>query len=293
MQTDKVIAVDCGGTNLRVAVMDANLKIIAVRRTPTVVNDPLRLYTTIKGLIDQVAKEANIPVIAIGMSICGTVTHNAVGRCGNLGIEDGYDFESLFRNDYPNARLKIANDANCSALVESMYGATVGLTDSAFVTLSSGIGFGLVHNGEMIDLPMEGGRLITSYKGKYYELEYLLSGNGIVHLCALNGVEIPSSQEFFNGIRAKNAKFLPIYEQWIQMLGIWFANLQLLFNCEGYAVSGGVMKSKDVFLDDLQEVANEAIACWHLHPIVLKDAAFRQDVGIVAAGSLALHELSK
>jgi predicted NBD/HSP70 family sugar kinase len=289
----KVIAIDCGGTNLRVAVIDEKFNILAVRRVQTVANDPVMLYAAMKSLIDQVSQEAKVPVISIGVSICGIVVHNNVGRCGNLGIDHGFDFASLFKRDYPDARLKIANDANCSALVEALYGANKGLADSAFVTISSGIGLGVVHNGEMIDLPLEGGRLMTEYNSKLYEVEYLLSGNGIVHLCALKGISITSAADFFKGVREGDTKFVDIYNIWVRRLGIWFGNLQLLFDCEQYAVSGGVMKSRDVFLDDLTRIANASVACWNLHPIVLKDAQFKQDVGIAAAGCLALHELDK
>lgn len=288
-----VMSIDCGGTNLRVAAVDEDLRILNVRRGPTIRNDPERLYSTMRTLLLEVSKEANIEITSIGMSICGIVVNNKVGKCGNLGIDDGFDFESLFIRDFPNAKLRFANDANCSALVESEYGATKGVRDSAFVTISSGIGLGVVHQNEMIDLPLEAGREMINYKGKYYEAEYLLSGNGIVRLCSMNGIEIPAAKDFFDGVRLKDPKFIHVYNEWIGMLGIWFGNLQLMFDCEAYAVSGGVMKSQEFFLDDLEKIANASIAGWNLNPIILKNATFRQDVGIAAGACLALHELKK
>lgn len=287
----KVIAIDCGGTNLRVAAVDENLNILAVKRVPTVHDDPAKLYLTMKKLIDDVAVEAMIDVVSIGLSMCGIVVHNHVGKVGNLGILNGFDFVTLFAHDYPNALLKIANDGNCSAFVEAKYGANKGLLDSAFITISTGIGLGIVHNGEMIDTPLEAGRLMTEYNGKLYETEALLSGNGLVTLCALNGIEIHSAKDFFDGVKAKDPKFIKVYNIWVGKLGVWLGNLQLLFDCQSYALSGGVMKSSDVFLEDLQRIANASIASWHLNPIILRDAKYRQDVGIAAAASLALHEL--
>ena len=41
-----VIAIDCGGTNLRVAAVDEKMNIIAVRRIPTIANDPMKLFST-------------------------------------------------------------------------------------------------------------------------------------------------------------------------------------------------------------------------------------------------------
>lgn len=293
MSIEKVIAIDCGGTNLRVAVVDKELNVLAVRRQPTLANNPLKLYEIMKELIGEVCKEAHCKVEAIGMSMCGVVVHNKVGRVGNLGIEGGFDFEELFLRDFPNVKIKIANDGNCSALVEAQYGVNKGLADSAFVTISTGIGLGVVHNGELIDLPLEAGRTMQEYNGTMYESEFLLSGNGIVHLASLNGVRIVDGKEFFDGVRSRNPEILRVYDIWIKMLGLFFGNLQLLFDCEQYALSGGVMKSSDVFLKDLERIANASVATWRLRPIVLREAAFKQDVGIAAAGALAWYALKK
>ena len=291
--TDKIISIDCGGTNLRVAAMDKELNILAVRIVPSIKDDPMALYNKMKELIDIVKEEAHMDYVeSIGMSMCGVVMNNQVGRVGNLGI-DSFDFVSLFNRDFPTAKLYFANDANCSALVEAEYGANKGFLNSAFVTISTGIGLGVVHNGEMIDLPLEGGRMFVNYKGKDYEAEYLLSGNGTVHLAALNDIEITSAYEFFQGVRAKDEKMIALYHIWIDMLATWFSNLQLLFNVDSYAVSGGVMKSKDIFFEDLERLANEKIATWNFKPIVLKYASFTQDVGLAGGGALAWHALKK
>lgn len=291
---DKVIAIDCGGTNLRVAVVDKDLKVLSVRRVPSLANNPHKLYETMVLLMKETMRETKMETVpAIGVSMCGLVVHNQVGRVGNLGIEGGYDFESLFKQDFPSSKLLIANDGNCSALVEAEYGVNKGLRDSAFVTISTGIGLGVIHNGEMIDLPLEGGRLMTEYKGTIYETEFLLSGNGIVHLCAMNDVKVSSAAEFFAGVRDRNPDMMRVYDIWSRKLGLWFGNMQLLFDCQQYALSGGVMKSGDLWITDVERIANASIATWGLNKVVLKSAAFGQDVGIAAAGALAWHALKK
>ncbi len=291
--TDRIISIDCGGTNLRVAVMDRELNILAVRIVPSIKNDPKKLYDTMKALIHEVMEENGLEKAeSIGMSMCGVVENNKVGRVGNLGI-DFFDFESLFQRDFPGAKLYFANDANCSALVEAEYGANKGARNSVFVTISTGIGIGVIHNGEMIDLPLEGGRLLTEYQGTKYETEYLLSGNGIVHLAELNNIHVDSAYDFFTRLRTGEEAMKKLYEIWIDKLALWFANLQLLFNAESYAVSGGVMKSKDLFFEDLAKRANAYIANWNFKPIVLNYAAFTQDVGLAGGAALAWHALKK
>lgn len=290
----KVVAIDCGGTNLRVAVVDKDLNVLSVRRVPSISGNPNALYAKMKELIEIVTKEADLKKIpSIGMSMCGLVVHNQVGRVGNLGIEYGFDFESLFKKDFPETKLLFANDGNCSALVEAQYGVNKWLKDSAFVTISTGIGLGIIHNSDMIDLPLEAGRIMQEYQGKIYEAEYLLSGNGIVNLARLNNLDIPSAAEFFKGVKEKNEQCLKLYDIWSKMLGLWFGNLQLMFDCEQYAISGGVAKSKDIWMKDVERIANASIAPWKLKKIVFKEAKYGQDVGIAAAGALGWHVLSK
>lgn len=288
-----VISIDCGGTNLRVGALDEKLNIVAVRRVPSIHDNPQALYEAMHSLVLEVSKEAGMDEIkAIGMSVCGLVESNHVGRCGNLGF-DSFDFLSLFERDFPGTKLFFANDGNCSALVEAEYGANKGCVNSAFVTISTGIGLGIVHKGELVDLPLEGGRLKVEYQGNFYETEYLLSGNGIVNLARLNGVTITSGKEFFDGIRKKDPKMLEVYNVWIRLLSVWFANLHLMFNPEQYAVSGGVMKSADVFMDDLQRETSKLVEGWGLNPVRLSSAKFSQDVGLAAGGALAWHVLKK
>lgn len=293
-KTEKVVAIDCGGTNLRVAVVDKDLNVLAVRRVASIANAPDALYMTMRDLITQVTREADVREIpSIGMSMCGVVVHNKVGRVGNLGIETGYDFEALFNRDYPDAKVLIANDANCSALVEAEYGVNRGYPDSCFVTISTGIGIGVIHNGEMIDLPLEAGRMMVEYHDKIYEAEGLLSGNGLVRLAALNGLMVKDGAEFFAGVKARKPEFMDVYNIWIKRLGIWFGNMQLFFDVPQYALSGGVMKSKEIWVEDVERIANASIAPWKLNKIVFKEAKYGQDVGIAAAGCLAWHVLKK
>ena len=134
---------------------------------------------------------------------------------------------------------------------------------------------------------------MIEYQGQIHEAESLLSGNGIVKLAHLNGLEIKDAAEFFSNVKEKKEDYLKIYDIWSKMLGLWFSDIQLMFDAEQYAVSGGVMKSKDIWLKDVERIANAGIAPWKLRKIVLKEAKYGQDVGIAAAGALAWHVLSK
>lgn len=282
-----IFAIDCGGTNLRVALLDNDLNIIDVKKIPTVLNDAEKLKDTIISLIEEICYEKKVKSVdSIGMSYCGIVENDMLGSAKNLGIES-YDLKSRLQEKFKKAKIKIANDANCAALAESLYGLGKGKETTVFVTISTGIGMGVSYQGKMIDLPFETGRNIIEYKGKLYESENLLSGKGILQLCVLNNLNVKSAEQFFIQVKEKDTQTLLVYDEWLKLMAMWFANVQLAFNSDIFSLSGGVMQSSDVFLEDLQQVANAYIAMWHFKPIVLKYAKFGQDVGIIGAGALA------
>lgn len=285
---DKVIALDLGGTNIRVAIVDEKLNVLKQIKDKTISDNPSKLMDKVITMTKDCSKEYIDDVKAIGVSICGVVKNNVIGKCGNLSIEGNFPLYETLKKEFKINDIVIANDANCSALVEARFGANKNVDDSIFVTISSGIGTGLVLNKKIVDIAFEGGRQITEYKGEFYETEYLLSGNGIVRLAKMNSLYIESGKEFFDLLKKEDTLAKRVYEIWIRRLALFFSNLQLLFNVEQYALSGGVMLSKDFFLNDLEKISNASISSWKLRPIKLVSAKFGQDVGIMGASSLVL-----
>lgn len=286
-----LIAIDCGGTNLRVALVDESMNILSVRREPTILNNAEELSNRMIALIKDIANEKQLKKIdSIGISYCGLVIDNKMGNAKNLGVSS-YDIESKMLKAFPKTKFLICNDANCAALAEARYGAGKEVKDFAFVTISTGIGIGVVHNHKMLDMSLENGRSVMEYKGKFYESENLLSGKGIPNLAALNDLQVENAESFFNLVKEKDTKALFVYNEWLKLLGMWFANLQLAFNTDVFLLSGGVLKNGEVFLEDLERVANAYVTMWQFKPIVLKNAKFLQDVGIIGAGALAVDAL--
>ena len=288
MRDKYIFAIDCGGTNLRVAALDRDLNIIAFKKTDSIKNNPSLLYNKIKELLNELSKEVNSEIKNIGMSICGVVTNNNVGRCANIGIEKSFDFFNKLSKDFPLAKVRIANDANATALAESVIGTSKDVSNSIFVTISTGIGAGLVLNKKLIETPFEYGRQLIQYNNCENELEHFASGNGIVNLSSLNGLKVNNSLDFFNLVSKKEGKALKILKDWINLLAIMFANMQLLFNVEMFVLSGGVMNSSKYFLKELETITNEKTSKWNLKRIKLVKSKFNQDAGLISAAVLTL-----
>lgn len=286
----KVYAIDLGATNLRIGIVDQDLKIIDVLREKSTKDDPLALYDQIHRMITTLYEKNKVEVEYIGVSCCGFVEDNKIKLLPNLHIQR-FDLMYHLQQDFKNCKVFIANDANAAAYAEASYGSTSEVENSFFYTISSGIGGCLVYGRKLVNLPFEIGHQFFQYKNQFHEIEELLSGNGIVKLCQLNKVKVKDASEMFEGVKKGNKKFKEIYNDWIKNLGAFIANIQLNFNTDLVVLSGGVMKSKDVFLDDLSAVANAFIARYPVKRIRFVNAKFDQDVGLIGGASVGLSLL--
>lgn len=281
-----VIAIDMGATNLRVGIVSSNLDIIEVNRERTVKNDKDLLVKQICRLIESLPYE-KYNVKKVGISACGLVERNKIKILANLGIKD-LDLQKIIEDKY-GFKCEIKNDANCTALAEATFGSTKDVKDSYFITISSGIGGCLIYNGEMVDLAFEIGHQLISYKNGYEEFEKIASGNGLVKLCADNYLQVEHAGEFFDLCKKGDGLALTILNQWKEIVALYLANIQMEFNTDKIVLSGGVMKSSDLFFEDLKARSNKLIERFPLKPINLVLAQFDQDAGLMGAVSVALH----
>ena len=280
-----VISVDLGATNLRVGIVSEELKIVEVNRERTTKNDKDALLKQICRLIETLPyEEYNIK--KVGISACGLIEHDYITILPNLGIRN-FDLKGELESRFP-FKVEIKNDANCTALAEATFGAAKDVRDSYFITVSSGIGGCLIANRKMIDLPFEIGHVLIKYGNGYEELEKVCSGNGIVKLCADKYLVVDHAGQFFDLVKDGNALALAIFDEWLEMLALFIANTQMEFNTDKIVLSGGVMKSADLFIDKLELKANKLIERFPLKPIKFALAEFDQDAGLMGGVSVAL-----
>lgn len=291
-ETKVTLSVDLGATNLRVGIVsldgNGNATIIDQVKGPSPANDKDRLLKTIVDMTHEVLEKnpSYADVDRVGVSACGLIDHDKTAIfLPNLHVSDVPIADALIAA-FPRFRVKVANDANASALSEFLLGAGKGSEDMIFVTISSGIGMGYVYHGELINATLEIGHCMTWDNQKPVEYEQYLSGNGISRLCQHMGLGTVKGGEFFQLVKAKDPKIMPAYDYWIKGLGMLFGNLQRLFNVDCYVLSGGVMKSKAVFFEDFEKVCNGFLYPYPLKSFVFKDAKFGQDAGLMGGAAV-------
>lgn len=154
----EVIAVDLGGTNLRVALVRNN-KVVRYVKKKTPKNGKQLLEELCKGISDLMSKD----VKGIGAAVPGPVINGIIRNPPNIKVKN-FDFKNYLKSKF-KVRVEVENDANCIALAEAVYGYKK--KDFFVITLGTGVGGGVVLNGEL-------------YCGKGYagEIGHVILGNG-------------------------------------------------------------------------------------------------------------------
>jgi glucokinase len=147
-----VLGIDIGGTNTKFGYVDCTGKCLANSSMPTNAQKPSdqffnRLHKESNNLFESMRKDYELIGIGIGAPNAnyykGTIEHPP-----NLS----WDFVDVRAElgKYYGIPLAITNDANAAALGEMLFGAARGMKDFIVITLGTGLGSGIVANGELI-----------------------------------------------------------------------------------------------------------------------------------------------
>ncbi|MGD0339107.1 MAG: ROK family protein [Bacteroidota bacterium] len=152
MRTEVTLGVDIGGTNTAFGYVDRKGRCLASDSIPTNAHQPAelffgRLHKSAIALLDSIQEKCELIGVGIGAPNAnyynGTIDHPP-----NLSWEYVNVFAEMRK--YYNVPVAITNDANAAALGELLFGAAQGMRDFIVITLGTGLGSGIVANGELI-----------------------------------------------------------------------------------------------------------------------------------------------
>ena len=149
---NKVVAgIDIGGTKIAIALEDLSGRKIAARRLPTRVEiGAYAIVETILQAITEMLEENQAKLVAVGIGCPSPldVEKGLVMSPSNLRDWENFPIIKLFQDRF-NVPVALENDANTAALGEYVYGAGRGYKNIVYVTVSTGIGGGIILNGEI------------------------------------------------------------------------------------------------------------------------------------------------
>lgn len=154
MNHHHVIAVDLGGTNIRVAVINESGEMEHRSRLATHAHEgPEAVIRRIGTLIEQVVTTAGLEDdVPVGVASPGPLNPRTgiVHYTPNLpGWRDVAFVEML--SSQIHRQVTLANDGNCAALGEARFGSARGIENLIYLALGTGIGGGIISEGVLID----------------------------------------------------------------------------------------------------------------------------------------------
>jgi glucokinase len=142
------IGIDVGGTKILGGIVDEQGKILAKARRNTPVEGGLALLAAIAEVANELAAQEK--VIAVGLSIAGFVSsdRSTMLATPNIAELNGMQLQHPLENAI-KLPVRVENDANAAAWGETVYGAGRGCDHLMLLTIGTGIGGGIVTNGEL------------------------------------------------------------------------------------------------------------------------------------------------
>lgn len=279
MSKPYVVGIDIGGTNTVFGIVDARGTVIASGTIKTqkhsVIDDYIEdLYVEVMRLLKANNVEDKIHGIGIGAPNANYFT-GMIEDCVNLPWPTPIALADIVSHKF-SIPVAITNDANAAAIGEMTYGAARGLKDFIMITLGTGVGSGIVINGQMVYghdgfagelghviMKRNNGRLCGC--GRTGCLEAYASATGVARtareyleirtepsLLRNLPIENITSKDVFDAAMAGDILAKEVFEFTGNMLGEAFADFITFSSPEAIILFGGLAKSGDLLLKPIK-----------------------------------------
>ena len=282
-----VIGLDLGGTNSVFGIVDENANVLATTAIRTAGQNDLNFYMdaaigALQPMIDKVGGIENIHGMGIGAPNGNFYTGN-IEYAPNLPWKGIVPFSKLFKERL-GVPVLLTNDANAAALGEMTYGVAKGMKNFIMITLGTGVGSGIVINGQLVygcdGFAGELGHVTVDYSekarlcgcGRRGCLEAYCSATGVARTAKeiLSETDKPSSLRDIpiDEITSRDVSIaaehgdevaLDIYKFTGELLGKSCANFTAFSSPEAYVFFGGLTKAGNLLMDPIKKAYDEHV----------------------------------
>lgn len=281
-----VIGLDLGGTNSVFGIVDSKGEIIATtsiktQAYPSVDQYIMESVKAIKQIAEQVGGMEKIRAMGIGAP-CGNYYKGTIEHAANLVWAKGIvPLANMFVNEL-GIPVVVTNDAKAAAMGEMKYGVAVGMNNFVELTLGTGVGSGIVANGQLIygfdGFAGELGHMIVEPDGRPCGcgrkgcLETYCSATGVVRTAIAMLEESPeatslrdiatdklTSYEVYKAAMAGDTMAQEVFKQTGRRIGIACANIATFLSPEAFIFFGGLAQAGELLLRPIEEAYNENV----------------------------------
>ena len=316
MAQDLVIGIDVGGQTTKCGIVDARGTVLAqtVIRSDTynTVNPYIaELAEALNRIIVEAKAEGRIRGIGVGAPN-GNYYTGTIENAVNLvwGGTNTIPFAKLLSEQMNGIPVSLTNDANAAAVGEMTYGAARGMKNFIMITLGTGVGSGIVINGEVVYghdgfagelghtcAVRHNGRPCNC--GKSGCLETYASATGVARTArewlemsdepsALRSLDKITSKDVYEAAKEGDKLALSIFAFTGRILGEKFADFIEFSAPEAIVLFGGLARAKEFLVEPIQKAMDEnVLPLWRGKVKLVFSQLKESDAAILGASALA------
>ncbi|MBO8464721.1 MAG: ROK family protein [Bacteroidetes bacterium] len=312
-----VVGIDIGGQTTKMGIVDARGNVLAKNTVRTDTYDRVEPYLEdVKTGLTELIKEAGAEGLVRGIGVGAPNANYYTGEIANAvniswSAKNGVTpFARLLSEKMDGMPVTITNDANAAAMGEMAYGAAKGMKDFIMITLGTGIGSGIVINGQMVyghdgfagelghTCAVRGGRACNC--GRNGCLETYCSAIGVARTArewletypdeptVLRGKIDITSKDVYEAAIGGDAFAKKIFDFTGRILGENIADFVAFSAPEAIVLFGGLARSGDLLRIPLEEAMNKnLLSIWKGKIKIVFSQLKESDAAILGASALA------
>jgi glucokinase len=316
MEQNLVIGIDVGGQTTKCGVVDARGTVIAQTVIRTDTHDTVEPYiaelaAALKKIIAEAGAEGAIRGIGVGAPNANYYTgdiENAVNL--SWGHTGSLHFAAMLKEAMGGIPVSLTNDANAAAMGEMTYGAARGMKNFIMITLGTGVGSGIVINGEIVyghdgfagelghtSIVRHNGRLCNC--GKTGCLEAYCSAIGMARTARewldmtdepslLRSLDVITSKDIYDAAKEGDALAKKLFDYTGTLLGAACADFIAFSAPEAIVLFGGLARSKEFLTEPIERSMNaNVLPLWRGKVKLVYSSLKESDAAILGASALA------
>jgi len=307
MKTEKkyAIGIDLGGTNLRVALVSEDGEIARKIKKPS--SEPV-----LDAILSSVDEIKQTDIVGIGLGVAGVIDRKR-GRIflsPNLHAIEGIDLVREIQNRF-SVSVMIENDANVAALGEKIAGAGRGFDNFVLLTLGTGIGGGIIHKGELLDVSAEIGHMsinadaekcpcgnigcLETYASARAMIARAVSmlekeNESILKECCRGSIYKITPEDIYRAALEGDALSREILKDAGRFLGVGIANIINIMSPEAIILTGGLVGAWNIYVQEAIKEASRRAFKELFDAVKIIPSSLGDDAGIIGAASLVFTE---
>ena len=317
MEKQYVVGIDVGGQTTKIGIVDARGDVLSqsVIRSDIYGEDATAyidaLAAAVKAVIADAGKVGEVRGIGVGAPN-GNYYTGTIAFAPNLvwAAKGTVDFSNMLSERLEGMPVSLTNDANAAAVGEMTYGVARGMKNFIMITLGTGVGSGIVINGQVV-YGFDGfaGELghtnVVRYNGRACGcgrtgcLEAYCSAMGVARTARewlelssepslLRDVENISSKDVYDAAKQGDAMALRVFEYTGHILGRSFADFVAFSAPEAIVLFGGLARAKEFLYQPMMEAMDaNLLKIWKGRIKIVFSQLKESDAAILGASALA------